>query len=62
MVDLSIILCANNHKTGNGTGTGRRTVTLPISRFFLEITHTDTKFSEMQEGWKKSRQQSRFAF
>ena len=27
MVDWSIILCANNHKTGNGTGTGRRTVT-----------------------------------
>ena len=28
MVDRSIILCDNNHKTGNGTGTGRRTVTL----------------------------------
>ena len=27
MVDWSIILCANNHITGNGTGTGRRTVT-----------------------------------
>ena len=27
MVDWSIILCANNHKTGNGTGTGRCTVT-----------------------------------
>ena len=27
MVDWSIILCANNHKTGNGTGTGRRTIT-----------------------------------
>ena len=52
MVDWSIILCANNHKTGNDTGTGRRTVTLPAPRFFLNITHTDTKFSEMQEGWK----------
>ena len=28
IVDLSIILCANNHKTGNGTGMGRRTVTV----------------------------------
>ena len=27
MVDWSIILYANNHKTGNGTGMGRRTVT-----------------------------------
>ena len=62
MVDRPIILCANNHKTGNGTGTGRRTVTLPAPRFFLKFTHTDTKFSEMQGGWKESRQQSRFAF
>ena len=53
-VDLSIILCANNHKTGTGIGTGRRTLTLPAPRFFFEITHTDTKFSEMQEGWKES--------
>ena len=51
-----IILCANNHKTGKGTGKGRHTVTLPAPRFFfLKITHTDTKFSEMQEGWKESR-------
>ena len=62
MVDWSIILWANNHKIGNGTGTGRRTVTLPAPRFFLKITHIDSKFSEMQEGWKESRQQSRFAF
>ena len=48
--------------SSTGTGTGRRTVTLPAPRFFLKITHTDTKFSEMQEGWKESRQQSRFAF
>ena len=41
---------------------GRRTLTLSAPRFFLKITHTDTKFSEMQEGWKESRQQSRFAF
>ena len=34
MVDWSIILCTNNHKTGNGTGTGRRTVTIPLNRFF----------------------------
>ena len=62
MVDWSIILC-NNHKTGNGTGTGRRTLTLPAPRFFfLKITHTDTKLSEMQEDWKESGQQSRFAF
>ena len=40
-----------------------RTLTLPAPRFFfLKITHTDTKFSEMQEGWKESRQQSRVAF
>ena len=40
MVDWSIILCANNHKTENGTGTGRRTVTLPAPRFFFEnYTH-----------------------
>ena len=57
MVDCSIILCANNHKTGNGTGAGRRSVTLPAPLFFLKITHTDTKFSEMQEGWKEIRQQ-----
>ena len=28
MVDLSIILCANDHKTGNGTGERRRTITV----------------------------------
>ena len=39
MVDWSIILCANNHKTGNGTGTGRRTVTLPAPRFFFWKLH-----------------------
>ena len=31
MVDWSIILCANNHKTGNGTGTGRRIVAILAS-------------------------------
>ena len=61
MVDWSIILC-NNHKTGNGTGTGRRTLTLPAPRFILKTTHTDTKFSETQEGWKENRQQGRYAF
>ena len=28
----------------------------PLPAFFLKITHTDKKFSEMQEGWKESRQ------
>ena len=28
LVDWSIILCVNNHKTRNGTGAGRRTVTM----------------------------------
>ena len=37
MVDWSIILCANNHKTGNGTGTGRRTVTTYIDQFFFSL-------------------------
>ena len=36
MVDWSIILCANNHKTGNGTGTGRRTVTLSTAECLLQ--------------------------
>ena len=31
MVDLSIILCANDHKTGNGTGERRRTITQSIT-------------------------------
>ena len=34
MVDRSIILCANNHKTGNGTGTGRRTVTECLTELY----------------------------
>ena len=33
----SIISCANNYKSGNGTGTGRRT--LPVLRFFFKL-HT----------------------
>ena len=60
MVDWSIILFADIIKTENGTGTGRRTVTLPAPRsplpaprFFLKITHTDVKFSESKKVEKK---------
>ena len=46
MVDWSIILCANNHKTGNGTGTGRRTVT-PRHIEFLKHLLKYCKYSKM---------------
>ena len=36
MIDWSTALCANNHKTGNGTCAGRRTVTTLFQQYFCE--------------------------
>ena len=45
-------------------GTTHSSVTLPapLSPLFLKISHPDTKFCGMQEGWKENRRRGRFAF